>query len=244
MRIFCFLLIIILIYMCMKKTLLVNGGSYGECWTPTQNFIEDLGCDNAVNVSKYATSFQRTCRSTIEWIAQNGNPEFVVVPVTFAHRWELAISDNEDQIDGSWFPLQRKELLDAYSDQLHRDVDINKLKLMIDLYYGSIPTIKTYWDKLFSEVIMLSAFLESKKIRHLIFDMCNQFDKKHIKGYKGFDKLDLIKSNKNVIDLFKFSGNRHMWQSMEQNKNVNVNTHHAPEQYKHLENYLLTFINQ
>jgi len=226
------------------KTLLLNGCSFGECWTPTQNFIGNLGCDNVVNISKLATSFQRTCRSTIEWIAQNGNPEFVIVPITFAHRWELAISRNEDQIDGSWFPLQRKELLDEYLEQLHGDVDINKLKIMMDLYYGTIPTIKTYWDKLFSEVIMLSAFLESKKIRHLFFDMCNEFDRKHLKGYNGFEKLKLIGTNKDVIDLFKFCGNKYMWDSMDNNDGVDSNIHHAPDQYKHLENYLLNFINQ
>ena len=96
------------------KTLLLNGCSFGECWTPTNNFIKSLGCEEAVNISKIATSFQRTCRSTVEWIAQNGNPEFVMIPITFAHRWELAISKTEDPIDGSWFSLQRKELIDGH----------------------------------------------------------------------------------------------------------------------------------
>ena len=226
------------------KTFLLNGCSFGECWTPTNNFIADLGCDNVTNISKPATSFQRTCRSTVEWIAQNDKPYFVIVPITFAHRWELAIGKNEDQIDGSWFPLQRKDLLDAYSDQLHNDVNVQKVKNMLDLYYGTIPTIKTYWDKLFSEVIMLSSFLESKSIRHLFFDMCNEFDMKHIKGYKGFDKVKLIDSNKNIIDLFNFCGNRYMWKSMDDNHNVHFNIHHAQDQYKHLENYLSNYINQ
>ena len=223
------------------KTLLLNGCSFGECWTPTKKFIADLGCDNVINISKMATSFQRTCRSTVEWIAQNDKPYFVIVPITFSHRWELAIGNNEDQIDGSWFPLQRKEWIDTYSGQLHKDVNVEKLKNMLDLYYGTIPTIKTYWDKLFTEAIMLSSFLESKGIKHLFFDMCNEFDKKHIKGYKGFDKLRLIESNNNIIDLFNFCGNRYMWNTMADNNSVDFNIHHAPEQYKHLEKHLLTY---
>jgi hypothetical protein len=123
-------------------------------------------------------------------------------------------------------------------------VDVDKLKNMLDLYYGSIPTINTHWDKIFTEIIMLSSFLESRSIKHLFFDMCNEFDKKHIKGYKGFDKVKLIESNKNIVDLFNFCGNRYMWDSIDDNDNVDSNTHHAPEQYKHLENYLLTYINQ
>ena len=226
------------------NTLLLNGCSFGECWTPTDNFFKSLGCGEVVNISKVATSFQRTCRSTVEWIAQNGNPSFVVIPITFAHRWELAISKTEDLIDGAWFPLQRKELIDAHKNALRSDVDVDRLKNMLDLYYGSILTINTHWDKIFTEIIMLSSFLEHKNIKYLFFDMCNEFDKKHIKGYKGFNKVKLIESNKNIVDLFNFCGNRYMWNSIDDNDNVDVNTHHAPEQYKHLENYLLTYINQ
>ena len=226
------------------KTLLLNGCSFGHFWNLTDQFISSLGCEEAVNISKVVTSFQRTCRSTVEWIAQNGTPEFVLIPITFCHRWELAISRNQDPIDGSWFPLQRKEFIDRHKGDLRPDVNVDKLKNMLDLYYGSIPTIDTYWDKMFTEIIMLSSFLESKGIKHLFFDMCNEFDKKHINGHKGFSKIKLIESNKNIIDLFNFCGNRYMWNSMANNDNVNFNTHHAPEQLKHLENYLLTYINQ
>ena len=226
------------------KTLLLNGCSFGQFWNPTDHFVSSLGCDSLTNISRFSTSFQRTCRTTVEWIAQNGNPEFVLIPITFCHRWELAINKTEDPIDGAWFPLQRKELIDGHQNELSSDVDVDKLKNMLDLYYGSIPTVNTYWDKMFTEIIMLSSFLESRDIKHLFFDMCNEFDKKHINGHKGFDKVKLIESNKNIVDLFNFCGNRYMWNSMADNDNVDLNTHHAPEQLKHLEKYLLTCINQ
>ena len=88
----------------MKK-LLINGCSFGYVWSPTKKFLNALGCDSIVNISKHATSFQRTFRSTVEWIAQNDNPDFVIIPITFAHRWELGIAEKEeDEIDGVWFP--------------------------------------------------------------------------------------------------------------------------------------------
>ena len=90
------------------KTLLLNGCSFGHRWHPSKEFVNALGCDKTKNISKVATSFQRTCRSTIEWIAINGNPSFVVVPITFSHRWELAIGNSQDDIDGNWFPMQNK----------------------------------------------------------------------------------------------------------------------------------------
>ena len=225
------------------KTLLINGCSFGKIWNPSQEFVESLGCDITVNISKVATSFQRTCRSTVEWVAQNGNPDLVIIPITFAHRWELSISDKEDTIDGAWFPLQRKELLDSVEQKLSPDVSKDKVSQLIDLYYGVIPTIKTYWDKIFTEIILLSAFLESRKIKHLFFDMCNEFEKRHIKGYKGFSKVKLIEDNRNVIDLFSFCGNRYMWESMTGDKSENFNIHHAPEQYEILEQRLINYIN-
>jgi hypothetical protein len=78
-----------------------------------------------------------------------------------------------------------------------------------------------------------------------MFDMCNEFDKRHIKGYKGFDKLKLIESNKKVIDIIKFCGNKFMWDSMKdeyKKDNPEWNIHHAPKQYVELEKYLLKYI--
>ena len=224
------------------KTLLINGCSFGECWTPSDNFVKKLGCDNVTNISKVATGFQRTCRTTVEWISQNDNPTFVIIPITFSHRWELAVSNEEDDLDGSWFPIQRKELIDDIKVDLSTDVSMNKLKQLVDLYYGCIPTIKTYWDKLFTEIILLASFLENRKVKYLFFDMCNEFDKKHIKGYKGFNKLKMIKENKNIIDIFGFCGNRYMWTTMKNKEQTDFNIHHAPEQYLELEKYILDYV--
>mgnify|MGYP000294572878 CR=1 FL=1 len=58
------------------KTILLNGCSFAERWEPSDKFVSSFGCDNLINLGKSGTSFQRTCRSTVEWVAQNGNPDF------------------------------------------------------------------------------------------------------------------------------------------------------------------------
>ena len=73
-------------------------------------------------------------------------------------------------------------------------------------------------------------------------EMCNEFDKKHIKGYKGFNKLKMIKENKNIIDIFGFCGNRYMWTTMKNKEQTDLNIHHAPEQYLELEKYILDYV--
>lgn len=224
------------------KRLLINGCSFGECWIPTQEFVESLDCDTVVNLSKAGTSFQRTCRSTIEWIAQNGNPTFILIPIPFAHRWELALNEEEDPIDGSWIPLQNSNYLsDRYNLQ---ETLKTTLKKLVEQYYKIIPTIKTYWDNMFTDIIMMSGFLEQQKIPYMIWDMCNGFDKKHIKGYKGFHKIELIAKNKSIIDIWKFCGNRFMRDTMPadiKTKTPEFAHHHGPEQYKELEKYLIEY---
>lgn len=231
-------------------TLLINGCSFTECWTPSTEFVSKLNCNNVVNIGKIGTSFQRTARSTIEWIAQNGEPGYVVIPITFSHRWELSIANKEDDIDGTWYPLQRKEFINK--NKISKLVSTEKLELLIDLYYGSIPDIRSYWDKCFTEIIMLAGWLENKKIPYLLFDMCNQFDRKHLKtfdgkdNYKGFEKLKFIEQNKKIIDIFSFCGNEFMWQSLSADDKKNIDPtlyHHKDPQYRVLEDYLLNYIN-
>ena len=161
----------------------------------------------------------------------------VVIPITYTHRWELAVGQEDHIIDGTWFPLQRKELLTNPNRKLDPTVDKDKLGDLMDLYYGCNPTIRTYWDKTFNEIIMLSAFLENRKIKYVMFDMCNDFKHEHINGFKGFKKLELIESNDNIIDLFSFCGNKYMWQSME-NKSTDFNIHHEQKEYIKLESYI------
>ena len=222
------------------KTLLLNGCSFTERWTPSKNFLDNLNCNTTVNIGKPGTSFQRTCRTTVEWIAQNNNPNFVIIPITFSHRWELALNLNEDKLDGSWLPLQNSNFMD--NKYLLQGTTIEKLKQFVDDYYKIIPTIKTYWDKQFTEIIMLAGWLDSRNIPYLIFDMCNEFNMDNLKDYKGFSKLDIIKANNKIIDLFNFCGNRYMWSTMLNNEQIDFNTHHAPEQYIELEKYLLNYL--
>lgn len=233
------------------KTLLLNGCSFGTCWQPSSEFISALGCDNLENISKDGTSFQRACRTTIEWIAQNGNPKMVLLPMTFSHRWELALNEDEDNVDGSWVPLQNSNFL-SNTYNLH-NTSIDDVKKLVDDYYKIIPTIKTHWDMMFTNMIMMAGFLDSTNIPYLMWDMCNGFDKIHLtrntkerERYKAFEKIKLIEENKRIIDIWKFCANRYMRDTMPadiQQKTPEMAYHHDAPQYKHLENYILNYLN-
>ena len=98
------------------KTFLLNGCSFTELWEPSKKFISSLGCDKVVKISKVATSFQRTCRSTIEWIAQNGKPDMVIMPVSHFNRFDLPIAKKFDPLHN----LHHKYWFDSPYGRTHR----------------------------------------------------------------------------------------------------------------------------
>jgi len=224
------------------STLLINGCSFARGWNPTNDFVKSLNCDSVINLGKDGGSLYRVVRTTIEWIAQNELPKFVVIPIPLASRWELAISKNDDIIDGTWYPMQLKQYL--VKEKISDSIDFKKIEKLTELYYGSIPDIRTHWDRCFTDLILLSSFLEQNKIDYLMFDMCNNFEMRHLTGYKGFEKIKIIEKNKKIIDLFKFCGNHYMCQSMkiENKKNINpLMHHHIDNEYQQLEKYLLDY---
>ena len=226
------------------KTLLINGCSFGHIWKPSIEFITHFDCDAVTNISKPGTGFQRTCRSTIEWIAQHGAPQCVVIPITYSHRWEMPIGQNKllDDIDGNWIPIQ---LVKAMEENTWKDIDIKnnreKIYQLSDLYYGLIESTIGYWDKLFTEMLMLCAFLDQHNIPYLMWDMCNDFDEGLLIGPPHVRKAGLIKKNKNILNIFSFCGNKYMWRAKNMPANEHFNQHHNPEQYLSLEQYLIEY---
>jgi hypothetical protein len=226
------------------STLLINGCSFARIWKPEDSFVKSLGCDIAVNIGKDGTSLPRTVRSTIEWIAQNGDPTFVLIPITLCTRWELSIARKDDVLDGTWYPMQIREYLQK--DKISTDVDFKRLEELSDLYYASIPNIRTYYDRAFTDMIALCGFLDSRKVDYLMFDICNNFTTDHLIGYQGFEKIKFLNQNKKIIDIFNFCGNHFMWESLQDSeKKSNTDPymhHHDLEQYQLLEKYLLSYL--
>ena len=225
--------------------LLLNGCSFAERWVPSQNFLQAVDCAKTMNISIVGGSFQRTLRTTIEYCATFGNPKFAVIPITLASRWELALAKEDVIIDGTWYSMQHPEYIDF--DKLDKSIPKEKVKQLVENYYGIIPNVRSTWDKMFTEIIALASFFEANKIKYLMFDMCNNFETKHLAGYKGFEKLDLIKNNKNIIDLFEFCGNKFMYDSMtaEEQKDIDAYMyHHHATEYVALEKYLIDYLNR
>lgn len=232
----------------MEKPLLINGCSFGKCWTPSDKFISALDCTSHVNLSKVATGFQRTCRSTVEWIAQNGNPGFVIIPITYVTRVEMptARCDKWDDIDGNWIPVQENGMLPSDAHDPRRGIKMNvdhaQLISFYKQYHRLVHSSIGYVDKVLTEMITLGGLLESLQIPYLMFDMCNEFDEQLIYRHPHVNKVKLAIANKRIMNLFSFCGNKYMYLLKGGKAGEPFNEHHKTQEYLGLETHILEYL--
>ena len=118
----------------MTKRLVVSGCSYGTVYSDISQELKKLfGVDEIVNLSNLGGSPDRQMRVVIEWIAQNGNPDMVIMPVSYAYRFDLPIAEKLD-------PLHNKH----YRCVWHMDIgkNIAPKPKPIDVKYQS--ALETY----------------------------------------------------------------------------------------------------
>jgi hypothetical protein len=198
--------------------LLLNGCSYGWAW---QSFP-------GTNLSKSGGSIARSVRTTIEWIVTNGKPDYVFIPLTMTSRFEIA------QIMVQNIPIEGPYVIDGKFK--HYEIGA---KLSDSCYMG--------YDYAFMWITLLSTWLDSQGIKHLIWDQCNSFDKKHIEGFKGLSKLKLVEANPRVIPLFDFCGNQFLfdsggdWESCDDERPI-FTRHYKDSAYPALQEYITEYM--
>ena len=77
----------------MTKKLVISGCSYGMVYSEIQEELKKIfGIDEVINLSEQGASPDRQIRVVIEWIAQNGKPDMVIMPVSHFNRFDLPIA--------------------------------------------------------------------------------------------------------------------------------------------------------
>ena len=203
-------------------TLLLNGCSYGAAWKDFPG----------VNLSRGGGSFYRSIRTTMEWIAVNGKPAYVFIPITVCTRFEVSKVVVDQPIEGAYdlAPFEHYKIEGQLSDSCYRS-----------------------WDYLFMNIIMFASWLDQQGIKYLIWDQCNKFENVHITGFKAFEKLKWIQENPRIVPLFEFCGNQYMYDNGATYSKVDAKLepqirHYLPESYtilkSYLDNYIKTKLNE
>ena len=218
----------------MTRTLLISGCSYSMVYSELDSELKELfEIDKVINLSTPGTSPDRQIRVVIEWIAQNGTPSMVICPVSHYNRFDLPISMNVDSLHNLHYKVH------PGVDWIERAYKENKItdifpRSTLETYIKTGAIVNqiehTIHDYLFVKLLTFQAFLELNKIRHLIFDTGNYYEKlwmpylsiddEHNSGYQpGMKKIDLIQKSRGIYKLLDFCSNVWMYEQIEDKEN-------------------------
>jgi hypothetical protein len=173
----------------MAKTVLINGCSYAHQWQPTKWFE---GYD-IVNIAASGGSNRRAIRTTVEWILKNGNPDYVLLPVTFFNRSESFFDHNLNFADYI-----------SISFGFYANHKLGKLFEEVEAVEHPSVTL----DRFVTDMIMFDSFLKQRNIPYLAWNMCTP--SKGMPSFKVNEALELkmawLKNNPRIVD-WDFVGN-------------------------------------
>lgn len=195
---------------------------YSELSNELKNIF---GVDEVINLSKVGSSPDRQIRVTIEWIAQNGNPDMVILPVSHFNRFDLPVAKNCDHMDNMNLRMAwTMDLKDIKKENIIDLVDLDTLKTYMKTGALVHQIGHPAHDYLFVKLLTFQSYLEMNNIRHLIFDTGNCYEKiwmthltmgaKSNPGYQpGMKKIDLVKKCQGIYKFFSFCSNLWMYEN-------------------------------
>lgn len=235
------------------KTILISGCSYGQIFDhlPLQQYIKNkFKVEKIVNLSRTGSSVDRQIKTVMEWLATNPFPDLVLMPLTHVERYDESVSNRFDPA------MALDESLCVSMDPFVDDKQMNnRFQSRIDLQTMNallknktlVYNDRSAFNNFVTKIITFSGWLQHNRIRHVLFNMCNLFDKDKFSKIK---KQQFLNGNKNVIDLFSFCGNTYMHENLtdeqrtqEKIGGLGAHAHHYnAESNKVLINYLNSYI--
>ena len=209
----------------MNKKLLISGCSYGVVYSEIQDDLKKIfNVDEVVNLSQNGGSPDRAIRVAIEWIAQNGKPTMLILPVSHYNRFDLPIAERMDPLHNLHFRSAWHMNLDKnYGSETPIDPKFDKDTLQRFLKTGVLVHQNDYpaHDYLFVKLITFQSFLQLNKIRHLIFDTGNYYEKLWNTQQPGMKKRKMIENCKGIYKLFSFCSNVWMYNQLTDKEKLN-----------------------
>ena len=217
----------------MAKKLLISGCSFGAVYSDIQDELKELfGVDEVINISKLGGSPDRQIRGVIEWIAQNGKPDMVIIPVSFAHRFDLPIAEQMDPLHNRHYRcMWHMDLGKNYGSAKPIDPTYDKDMLQTYMKIGAVIHSNDHpgHDNLFTKLLTFQAYLELNKINHLIFDTGNYYENVPDLEQPGMDKKKLVENCKGIYKFFTFCSNIWMYQQLTDEEKINYVPWYKPQ---------------
>lgn len=229
-------------------TFVLNGCSFSANYYEARHLATSLGYTNFVSLARGGRSNRQIIRTTLEYIESNP-VEFVLLGLSMWDRYEsdfiTAVPDTDN-----WVNYRRQGVHDGSvgpDTEFHSGTDFQDVDVYIRNKYTYEHSLKSM-DQLMCDLVMFTAYLESKSINYCIYNTCETNYSKYFETVNSF-YLPIIQKNKRIVPLDTFISNLFLYEqgsTWADAENIwpNHSKHYDGECYRHLNNYLLYYIKE
>ena len=191
----------------MIEQLVVNGCSYMAIYAQGQghqDLADRLLISKSQSIAGVGTCNSRIIRTTLKHSYQSTVPSLYVIGLTFLDREELPIGKEYSEFEGRWISIQNGFLDSNFEDtwSQHDCDNYLNLKVKIRMVNNNVDRI----EDLMYKVLSMIGDLKSRGHQALVFAQVSE----EFCSHTEHPKLQLLKSNANIIDGLTWSANA--WQ--------------------------------
>lgn len=229
-------------------TFILNGCSFSANYYLARHFGTLLGYDNFVNLARGGRSNRQIIRTTVEYIESN-SVDFVLLGLSMWDRFESDFLATVPDID-NWVNYRRQGVHDGSvgpDSVFHSATDFQDVDVYIRNKYTYEHSMKSI-DQLMCDLVMFTAYLESKNIKYCIYNTCETNYTKYFETVNSTYRA-ILEKNKRIVPLDKFISNLFLAEqgaTWAESENVwpMHSKHYDGECYRHLNNYLLYYFRE
>jgi len=229
-------------------TFVLNGCSFSANYYEARHLANKLGYTNFVSLASGGRSNRQIIRTTLEYIESNP-VAFVLLGLSMWDRYEsdfLAAEYNTD----NWVNYRRQGVHDGSvnaESTFNSGTDFQDVDVYIQNKYTYEHSLKSI-DQLMCDIVMFTGYLDSRNIKYCIYNTCETNYSKY------FDTVNsqyqpIIQKNPCIVPLDKFISNLFLHEqgsTWAESENVwpNHSKHYDGHCYRHLNNYLLQYLQE
>lgn len=229
-------------------TFVLNGCSFSANYYEARHLASQLGYNNFVSLARGGRSNRQIIRSTVEYIESNP-VEFVMLGLSMWDRYESDFLTTVPNTD-NWVNYRRQGVHDGSvgpESVFNSGTDFQDVDVYIRNKYNYEHSLKSI-DQLMCDLVMFTGYVDSKNIRYCIYNTCETNYGKYFTTVNSTYQ-SIIQKNTRIVPLDSFISNlflRAQGATWAEAENVwpDHSKHYDGEYYRHLNNYLLQYLQE
>lgn len=221
--------------------LLMNGCSYGYCYSHVTDLSAKLGFTETVNLSRGGNSNDKLFRTTVNYVLEN-SVDFVLLSLTGWDRAEAPWGKTNDPtrcwVDYGPYGILNHNSETQYPHEFYDQYIQDRYRYDLDIRYV---------EKLLANIIMFAGWLDSIKMPYLIYSSCGGLFTEQEGPNTYGEKFAVISQNPRIVDLENWCSNNFLHASDARCYEYDADRdpssrHYLPKEHAPLTDFLYNYI--